>query len=472
MSTADSYRILGLSIGASQPDVRSAYHKLVRQWHPDKFHHDPDKQQIAELKIREIISAYRHLGESELAQRDADELPEDTSDADRSGDASGESGVEDAFYSNLEEAIRSGRSTFAGQPQGSRAAASTRQQAAAESLAAGREACAYVGGDPRFEHLASGVLGCSAVVAWNSAGLTLSTTGAASVAYPARSIRSVQMARRSALAFLSEGTVRIQFTASAGVGRDGFWVKLRFPDRYTAESFARQLEATFAVETCVDKSRPQSARLLLLLLVVLAGLGISIALVAKRDRIMAEPAQRPVVTGNEAGDKDQRETQITAVAQQSIANSDAGVQAAAVTDIERSGGSVIQIHGKVLRVKLAGARVNESLLTHISRLPDLEELNLHATTMTGEEFRSLSKLSNLRILDLGSTRNASAGFKFLTGLTRLQILRLSNTDVGDAELKLLQQLPDLLELEVIGTQVTELGIDQFNALRPDCVVVK
>ena len=58
MSPADSYRILELSMSASQLEVRAAYHKLVLQWHPDRFHHDPVIHPIAELKIREINRAY------------------------------------------------------------------------------------------------------------------------------------------------------------------------------------------------------------------------------------------------------------------------------------------------------------------------------------------------------------------------------------------------------------------------------
>ena len=129
-------------------------------------------------------------------------------------------------------------------------------------------------------------------------------------------------------------------------------------------------------------------------------------------------------------------------------------------------------NGRVVRVKLAGSRVDTNLLTCISGLEGLEELNLNATTITGEEFRHLSELSKLRVLDLGSTRNASAGLKSLIGLSGLKVLRLSNTDVSDPELKLLKQLPDLQEVELISTQVTEIGIADFNASLPQCIVVK
>ena len=206
MSPTNSYRILELSVGASQPDVRAAYHRLVRQWHPDKFHDDPDTKIIAERKIREIIGAYTHLSNSDVTQRHADVVPDDATDADRSEHSPPRSSTNDVFYTNLEEAIRSGTSTFAGQPQDSSAdTASTRQQAATESQGTGRAACAYVDGDPRLEHISTGLLGCAAAITWNSAGVTLNTENGTSVSYPARSIRSVRLALRSSLAFLSEG---------------------------------------------------------------------------------------------------------------------------------------------------------------------------------------------------------------------------------------------------------------------------
>jgi len=476
MSPADSYRILELSIGASQPEVKAAYHKLVRQWHPDKFHHDPDNQQIAERKIREINGAYSRLTKSDETQRDADKVPEDAVDANGNGSTPPRTRGNNVFYTDLEEAIRAGTSTSEGHPQNRRADdAFTHQQASAQSEVAGSAACAYVGGDPRLEHIESGYLGCSAVVTWNSSGVALSITGAASVAYPPHSIRSIRLTRRSSLAFLSGGTVRIQITNSAGIGDDGFSVKLRFRDRITAELFANQLAKTFAVETRVDNGWFNTATLMILLLIVLAGLGISIVLSVKRDSLAIESANaanRSFVSGNEEGETDQSEASIAVVAQQAVPETDAGAQAESIAEIERSGGSVIQTNGRVVRVKLAGARVDANLLTFISGLEELEELNLNATTISGEEFRHLSGLSKLRVLDLGSTRNASAGVKSLIGLTRLQVLRLSNTDISDPELKLLKQLPDLQEVELISTQVTDIGIDDFNASVPQCIVVK
>ncbi|MBD2503189.1 J domain-containing protein [Anabaena azotica] len=52
-----AYEILGLKAGASQLEVKQAYRKLVKIWHPDRFVDAKQKQQ-AEAKIKQINAAY------------------------------------------------------------------------------------------------------------------------------------------------------------------------------------------------------------------------------------------------------------------------------------------------------------------------------------------------------------------------------------------------------------------------------
>ena len=47
------YDVLGVSLKADQREIRSAYKKLARQWHPDK-----NKSPRAQEKILEINKAY------------------------------------------------------------------------------------------------------------------------------------------------------------------------------------------------------------------------------------------------------------------------------------------------------------------------------------------------------------------------------------------------------------------------------
>ena len=55
------YKILGLPVNASPEDIKKAYRKLAKQWHPDRFHHNPEEQKQAEEKFRQIDEAYKML---------------------------------------------------------------------------------------------------------------------------------------------------------------------------------------------------------------------------------------------------------------------------------------------------------------------------------------------------------------------------------------------------------------------------
>ena len=52
------YEKLGLTMGASEEDVKTAYRDLVQVWHPDRFSHNPTLQKKAQEKLKEINTAY------------------------------------------------------------------------------------------------------------------------------------------------------------------------------------------------------------------------------------------------------------------------------------------------------------------------------------------------------------------------------------------------------------------------------
>jgi len=56
----DFYGVLGVKKGASESEIKSAYRKLAREWHPDVA---KDKAN-AEAKFKEINEAYQVLGDS------------------------------------------------------------------------------------------------------------------------------------------------------------------------------------------------------------------------------------------------------------------------------------------------------------------------------------------------------------------------------------------------------------------------
>jgi hypothetical protein len=56
------YEILGVPPTASREEIRSAYRKLVNQYHPDKVTHlGQEFQELAERRFKEIQAAYQQL---------------------------------------------------------------------------------------------------------------------------------------------------------------------------------------------------------------------------------------------------------------------------------------------------------------------------------------------------------------------------------------------------------------------------
>lgn len=56
------YTILGVNRGASQDEIRKAYHKLAKEHHPDKFVNSSDSEKkYHENKMKEINDAYENL---------------------------------------------------------------------------------------------------------------------------------------------------------------------------------------------------------------------------------------------------------------------------------------------------------------------------------------------------------------------------------------------------------------------------
>src|SRR3954471_19343398 len=61
----DYYQLLGVSKGASEKDVRQAYRKLARQYHPDLNPND----KASESKFKEIGEAYEVLSDAEKRKK-------------------------------------------------------------------------------------------------------------------------------------------------------------------------------------------------------------------------------------------------------------------------------------------------------------------------------------------------------------------------------------------------------------------
>ena len=54
----DPYEVLGISQSATDVEVKNAYRRLARKYHPDNFASEPEKAKEAEEKMKEINEAY------------------------------------------------------------------------------------------------------------------------------------------------------------------------------------------------------------------------------------------------------------------------------------------------------------------------------------------------------------------------------------------------------------------------------
>ena len=57
------YANLELKEGTDFPEIKAAYKRLVKKYHPDKFHHDEQKRKYAEQVTQKLNEAYRYFEE-------------------------------------------------------------------------------------------------------------------------------------------------------------------------------------------------------------------------------------------------------------------------------------------------------------------------------------------------------------------------------------------------------------------------
>ena len=68
-----SYKILGVSPGAGEAEMKQAYRDLVKVWHPDRFPGDARLQAKAQDRLKEINEAYRRILSSPHESPEEDE---------------------------------------------------------------------------------------------------------------------------------------------------------------------------------------------------------------------------------------------------------------------------------------------------------------------------------------------------------------------------------------------------------------
>merc|ERR1711908_152139 len=65
-SKVDYYKVLGVLRSATAKDIKRAYHRLAKEWHPDK---NPENKEEAEARFKKIARAYEVLGDADTKRR-------------------------------------------------------------------------------------------------------------------------------------------------------------------------------------------------------------------------------------------------------------------------------------------------------------------------------------------------------------------------------------------------------------------
>ena len=59
MEIVDALRVLGVTPRTSESEVKKAYRRLAKAWHPDRFQGQPEAMAEAEGRMKTLNAAYR-----------------------------------------------------------------------------------------------------------------------------------------------------------------------------------------------------------------------------------------------------------------------------------------------------------------------------------------------------------------------------------------------------------------------------
>jgi len=98
----DPYKVLNIEPGATKKEIKEAYNKLVKKYHPD-YYKEKHMKELAEQKMKEINEAYDYVVNNEYSQQNYQEKHQERSHA---GSQTRSSGYD---YSYIRTLIQAGR---------------------------------------------------------------------------------------------------------------------------------------------------------------------------------------------------------------------------------------------------------------------------------------------------------------------------------------------------------------------------
>jgi len=159
---------------------------------------------------------------------------------------------------------------------------------------------------------------------------------------------------------------------------------------------------------------------------------------------------------------------------------------AAIGEIERSGGEIGERYHRgpswlrnwvgdermarfdgVSAASLGYSPATDAALDYVSRLTELEDLDLSGTDVTDRGLAYLKRLTKLKRLSLDDTKITDRGLEHLEGLNSLRALSLKRTSVTDAGLPRLKSCTSLRRLRIDNTYVTHAGMDELDRAMPE-----
>ena len=103
----DPYRVLGVSPGASDDEIKKAYRDLARKYHPDNYHDNP-LADLAQEKMKEINEAYDLITKQRASGNSGSSRTSGTWQSNQSWNPSG-SGSSTGIYAQIRAAINAGQ---------------------------------------------------------------------------------------------------------------------------------------------------------------------------------------------------------------------------------------------------------------------------------------------------------------------------------------------------------------------------